>query len=86
MGNIERRTAGNKFTFRVEPELKAEFAAAAEAENQPVSLVLRRFMSDYVASKKRKEFAVEARRQSKAIARSPDELKVMDWISDVAAL
>lgn len=36
------------FTFRVDTELKAEFAAAAKASDRPASILLRDFMRDYV--------------------------------------
>lgn len=60
--------------------------AVTQAENKPVAHVLRTFMSAYIARKKRKEFESEARRQSILVAHSPDEAKVMNWISDVADL
>ena len=76
--------AGSTFTFRVDPDLKAEFMSAVEVEKQPVAQVLRAFMSAYVARQKRKEFEAEARRQSSLIASSPEEKDVMDWIRGVA--
>ena len=78
------QSAGTTFTFRIDPDLKAEFMAVTETENKPVAQVLRDFMSSYVERKKRKEFEVEARRQSLLIAASPEEERVMDWISDVS--
>jgi predicted transcriptional regulator len=36
------------FTFRVDAELKAEFAEAAKASDRPASILLRDFMRDYV--------------------------------------
>lgn len=75
--------AGTTFTFRIDPDLKQEFMALTEAENKPVSQVLRDLMAAYVGRKKRKQFELEARRQSKLIASSPEEAEVMDWISDV---
>lgn len=76
--------AGTTFTFRIAPDLKQEFMALTEAENKPVSQVLRDLMAAYVERKKRKQFELEARRQSKLIASSSEEAEVMDWISDVS--
>ncbi len=75
--------AGTTFTFRIDPDLKQEFMAVTETENKPVSQVLRDLMAAYVERKKRKQFEMEARRQSKLIASSPEEAEVMDWISAV---
>jgi predicted transcriptional regulator len=36
------------FTFRVDAELKAEFAEAARINDRPASILLRDFMRDYV--------------------------------------
>lgn len=38
-----------QMTFRVEPELRASFTEAAEAEHRPAAQVLREFMREYVA-------------------------------------
>ena len=75
--------AGSTFTFRIDPDLKQEFMAVTETDDKPVSQVLRDLMAAYVEQRKRKQFEVEARRQSKLIASSPEEAEVMDWISDV---
>jgi len=75
--------AGSTFTFRIDPDLKREFLAVTETENKPVSQVLRDLMAAYIERKKRKQFEMEARRQSKLIASSPEEAEVMEWISDV---
>ena len=48
-----------------------------------MSQVLRDLMAAYIERKKRRQFEVEARRQSKLIASSPEEAEVMEWISDV---
>ncbi len=74
---------GTTFTFRIDPDLKQEFMAITETENKPVSQVLRDLMAGYIGRKKRTQFEMEARRQSKLIASSPEEAEVMDWISDV---
>lgn len=86
MRRTDRRSSGNTFTFRIDPELKAEFIAVTQAEDQPVAQVLRTFMSAYIARKRQKEFESEARRQSSLVSESPDESNVMSWISDVADL
>lgn len=85
MAKTHRETAGSTFTFRIDPDLKAQFVAATETENKPVAQVLRGLMSRYVERKKRREFEAEASRQSSLIASSKDEKEVMDWISDVTA-
>jgi hypothetical protein len=70
------------FNFRVNAALKAEFAAAAAAEERPAAQVLRDFMRVYVARRERRAFAAAARRQSlaaAAVAADPhsDEAAVM---------
>ncbi|MBW8724145.1 MAG: hypothetical protein JF625_03160 [Inquilinus limosus] len=40
--------ADTNFTFRVDEDLKAEFARAARANDRPASILLRDFMRDYV--------------------------------------
>jgi hypothetical protein len=56
------------FNFRIDPTLKAAFAAAAEAEDKPAAQLLRDFMRSYVQQRQRRAFEAEARRQSRAIA------------------
>jgi hypothetical protein len=56
------------FNFRLDPELKSEFTAAADADRQPAAEVLRRFMRSYVEQRRRHAFETEAHRQSLAIA------------------
>ncbi|ERZ10203.1 TPA: hypothetical protein ACV5IO_005666 [Pseudomonas aeruginosa] len=63
-------------TFRVEPDLRAEFHSAAEIDHRPAAQVLREFMRDYVqqvrsrapaispAERKRREDAVNYARAS----------------------
>jgi hypothetical protein len=72
--------------LRVEAALKAEFAAAVEAERQPVAEVLRTLMRAYVEEARKRRFAAEAHRQSELIAASEDEAEVMRWIQDVSAV
>lgn len=79
----QRRKEGT-LNLRVDPVLKAEFAAAAEAENKPIAEVLRDFMHSYVQRARRRKFAAEARRQSRLVADSADEAEVMNWIRDVS--
>jgi antitoxin component of RelBE/YafQ-DinJ toxin-antitoxin module len=74
------------FNLRIDATLKAEFAAAVEKENRPAAEVLRSMMRDYVEEARRRQFAAEARRQSRMIADAKDEAEVMRWIQDVSAL
>lgn len=78
-------SAERDFRFPVDPELKAAFTAAAEAEHRPADQLLRDFMRAYV----RRQHAAEAGRQSRAIAASAadplsDEADVMRWIEEVS--
>ncbi len=70
--------------LRVDPALKAEFAAAAQSEKKPVAEVVRELMRIYVQRARRRKFTAEARRQSKLVGNSPDEAEVMNWIRDVS--
>ena len=77
------------FNFRVDPELKAAFTAAAAEEDKPAGQVLRDFMRAYVARRQERAALAEARRQSRFIAEAAadpgsDEAKVMRWIEDVS--
>jgi len=72
--------------LRIDAALKAEFAAAVEAEDRPAAEVLRGLMRGYVEQARQRRFAAEARRQSQLIAASEDEAEVMRWIQDVSAL
>jgi hypothetical protein len=54
--------------FRVDPALKAAFTEAAAAEDKPAGQLLRDFMRDYVARRRRRAFAAEAARQSRVLA------------------
>ena len=84
MPHTRQRRKEDALSLRVDPDLKAEFMAAAETENKPVAEVLRNFMRSYVQRAKRKRFAAEARRQSQLVASSADESEVMNWIRDVS--
>ena len=80
------RSSESTFNLRIDAALKAEFAAAVEAEQQPAAEVLRSLMRGYVEEARKRRFAAEARRQSELIAASEDEAEVMRWIQDVSAL
>jgi antitoxin component of RelBE/YafQ-DinJ toxin-antitoxin module len=71
--------------LRIDAALKAEFVAQVEAEDRPVSEVLRALMRGYVEEARQRRFAAEARRQSQLIAASEDEAEVMRWIQHVSA-
>lgn len=70
--------------LRLDANLKADFAAEAEAEERPVAEVLRGLMRGYVDESRRRRFRAEARRQSQMLAQSRDEAEVMRWIEDVS--
>ena len=77
------------FNFRVDPELKAAFAAATAAEDKPAGQVLRDFMRAYVERRRDRAAAAEARRYSRVLAEcaadpASDEAAVMRWIEDVS--
>lgn len=73
------------FNFRVEPELKAAFVAAAAADDRPAGQLLRDFMRRCVAVRARAEFAAEAKRQSRLIAAdTAAEAEIIDWIGKVS--
>jgi hypothetical protein len=80
------RTRESTFNLRIDAALKAEFAAAVEAEDRPAAEVLRALMRGYVEQARKRRFAAEARRQSKLVASSEEEAEVMRWIQDVSAL
>jgi antitoxin component of RelBE/YafQ-DinJ toxin-antitoxin module len=80
------RTNEATLNLRIDAALKAEFAAAVEAEQQPAAEVLRGLMRGYVDQARQRRFAAEARRQSQLIAASEDEAEVMRWIQDVSAM
>jgi hypothetical protein len=76
-------SAETTLNLRIDPALKAEFAAAAA--DRPVAEVLRGLMRQYVEETRQRRFAAEARRQSQLIAASEEEAEVMRWIQDVSA-
>jgi hypothetical protein len=71
------------FNFRVEPGLKAEFVAAAAADDRPAGQVLRDFMRRYVAARRRRDFVAEASRQSRLVAAGGND-DIDRWIDDVS--
>ena len=80
------RPRESTMNLRIDAALKAEFAAAVEAEDRPAAEVLRALMRGYVEEGRKRRFAAEARRQSQLIAASEEEAEVMRWIQDVSAL
>lgn len=86
MPQAAARNGESTFNLRIDSALKAEFAAAVEAEDRPAAEVLRELMRDYVEDARKRRFAAEARRQSQLIAGSEDEAEVMRWIQDVSAI
>jgi hypothetical protein len=68
MASANQPTKETTFNFRLDPDLKAAFTEAAEADHKPAAEVLRRFMRSYVEQKRRRAFEAEARRQSLSIA------------------
>jgi hypothetical protein len=68
MVDILRRSSRRPFQLRIDPELKAAFAKAAEAEHRPPSELVERFMRAYVRSSERRAFEEQARRQSREAA------------------
>jgi hypothetical protein len=83
---VAARSKESTFNLRIDSALKAEFAAAVEADERPAAEVLRALMRDYVEQARKRRFAAEARRQSQLIAASEDEAEVMRWIQDVSAV
>jgi hypothetical protein len=85
MPNTVARPSESTLNLRIDAVLKQEFVAEVEAEDRPVSEVLRSLMRGYVEAARKRRFAAEARRQSQLIAASEDEAEVMRWIQDVSA-
>ncbi|MGH7024024.1 MAG: hypothetical protein ACREEB_10595 [Caulobacteraceae bacterium] len=89
MPRATHHAKAESFNLRVDPQLKADFQAATEAADRPAAQVLRDFMRHYVERRRQRDFAVEARRQSRIIAEAAawpesDEAAVMAWAEDVA--
>lgn len=83
---IEAMASSKESTLnlRIDAGLKAEFAAAAEAEGRPAAEVIRVLLRGYVEQARQRRFAAEARRQSQLVAASEDEAEVLRWIQDVS--
>ena len=75
------------FNFRIDPNLKAAFTAAAEAADKPAAQLLRDFMRSYVQQRQRRAFEAEARRQSRAIAARAKDPRSDDYavMQEIAA-
>jgi hypothetical protein len=89
MPRTSSRPKVDSFNFRVDPHLKAAFTAATAAEDKPAGQVLRDFMRHYVAHRKNRVFAAEARRQSQIVASlaadpASDEDAALRWLDDVS--
>ena len=67
MPRLSQHPKEDSFNFRIDPGLKADFQAATEAEDKPAAQMLRDFMRDYVARRRRQSFATEAERQSRPL-------------------
>jgi hypothetical protein len=61
-------TKTETITFRIDSTLKDEFAQIAEEQARPVGELLRELVREHIRQKKRREFEVEARRQSLLLA------------------
>ncbi len=81
MPRASRHLKEASFNLRIDPALKAAFAAATEAEDKPAAQVLRDFMRAYVKQRERRAFEAEARRQSLIVAGAARDLN-----SDEAAV
>lgn len=68
MPRASSQARDDTFNFRVDPALKADFQAAARAEDRPAAQVIRDFMREYVRRRRHRDFLAEADRQSRAIA------------------
>lgn len=89
MPRASLRPKVESFNFRVDPELKAAFAAATAKEDKPAGQVLRDFMRAYVAQRQERSLAAEARRQSRLVAElaadpAGEEAEVMRWMEEVS--
>ena len=78
---MERIPKIETVTFRIDPVLKAAFAAIAAEESKPIGELLRELVRERVERKARRQFEDEARRQSLEAAASldphSDEVAVM---------
>jgi hypothetical protein len=79
MPRTSQRPKETSFNLRINPELKAAFAAAAEEEDKPAAQVVRDLMRDYVKQRERRIFAAEARRQSLEAAKAAQDPSTDEW-------
>ncbi len=89
MARTQSHPKVESFNFRVDPALKAAFAAATAAEDKPASQVLRDFMRGYVERRRDRALAAQARQHSSILTEraadpASDEADVMRWIEDIA--
>jgi predicted transcriptional regulator len=81
--------SNSTFTFRVNEELKAEFASAAEAQDRTGAQLLRDFMRSYVAQQNENEqydaWLIEKVEQAKASARAGNLIPAADVEAHFAA-
>lgn len=68
-------------TFRIDPDLKSALAELAQTVQKPVGALLREMIREYIREKERRDFEVEARRQSRIVAEA-----AQDSDSDEAAV
>ena len=71
--------------LRIDAELKEQFERVARSSDRSAAEVLRELMRLYVEAARRREYAAEARRQSKLVSGSREEDEVMRWIEDVSS-
>jgi len=78
MPRTSRHPKESSFNLRIDPALKAAFAAATEAEDKPAAQVVRDLMRAYVERGQRRAFEAEALRQSVAAAKHAHDPKSDD--------
>jgi hypothetical protein len=88
MPQVTTRPKAESINFRVDPELKAAFAAATAAEDKPAGQVLRDLMRVYVQRRRDRASQQEAQRQSILAAKAAtdpasDTARVQHWIDNV---
>jgi len=77
------------FNFRVAPELKAAFTAAAAEDDKPAGRLFRDFMRRHVERKQVQKTASQHRRNARILAKraadpASDEAEVMRWTEGVS--
>jgi len=78
----DQRRQVETLSFRIDPALKSALAEIAGKESKPVGALLREWVRERIKQERRREFELEARRQSLAIAElardpSSDEAAVL---------